>query len=103
MRHAVARAEDRWLVASLGVLTLVIALRALRWQYLFPPRDKPPYEAVSAALLIGYFFNNTLPARAGEAARVVAVARFAPVSRATAAGTVLVERVYDLVVVALLL
>jgi uncharacterized protein (TIRG00374 family) len=103
MRMAIARAEGGWLAASLGVLAAAIALRSLRWQYLFPSNDRPSYGAVSKALLIGYFFNNVLPARAGEAARVVALARFEPISRATAAGTVLVERAYDLLVVVLLL
>jgi glycosyltransferase 2 family protein len=103
MRDAITRAEDRWLVASLAVLVLAIALRALRWQYLFPARNRPGYRAVSTALLIGYFFNSVLPARAGEAARVVAIGRLEPVSRMTAAGTVVVERVYDFLVVGLLL
>jgi len=103
MRVAIAQAEKAWLAASLGVLAVAIALRGLRWQYLFPTPGRPSLRAVSIALLIGYFFNNVLPARAGEAARVLALARLAPVSRATAAGTVLVERIYDLLVVALFL
>ena len=103
MQDGIARAEEQWLAASLAVLVVAVALRALRWQYLFPAQDRPAYGAVSTAFLIGYFFNNVLPARAGEAARVVAIGRLARVSRATAAGTVVVERVYDFLVVALLL
>jgi uncharacterized protein (TIRG00374 family) len=103
MRAAIADAEAGWLAASLGVLAVAIALRSLRWQYLFPAVGRPSYGAVSVALLIGYFFNNVLPARAGEAARIVSLARLEPVSRATATGTVLVERAYDLLVVVLLL
>jgi uncharacterized protein (TIRG00374 family) len=103
MRAAIADAEAGWLAASLGVLAVAIALRSLRWQYLFPVEGRPSYGAVSNALLIGYFFNNVLPARAGEAARIVALARLEPISRATATGTVLVERAYDLLVVVLLL
>lgn len=103
VRRAIAQADKAWLLASMGVLAVAIALRSLRWRYLFPPSDRPPHGAVAIALLIGYFFNNVLPARAGEAARVLALARLAPVSRATATGTVLVERAFDLLVVALLL
>jgi len=103
VRRAIAQADIGWLAASLGVLVVAIAVRSLRWQFLFPPSDRPGYVAASIALLIGYFFNNVLPARAGEAARVLAVARLAPVSRATAGGTVLVERAYDLLVVVVLL
>ncbi len=48
-----------------------------------------------AATLIGYLFNNILPARAGEAARVVALTQRSDAPAAEVVGTVLVERVYD--------
>jgi uncharacterized membrane protein YbhN (UPF0104 family) len=50
-------------------------VRALRWQYLFPAQTRPRYGPVLAATLLGQFFNNVLPARAGEAARVIALNR----------------------------
>jgi hypothetical protein len=56
-----------------------------------------------AALLIGYFFNSVLPARAGEAARVLALNRRAGTSVAEASATVVLERAYDILCLLLLL
>ena len=35
--------------------------------------QRPPLREVTRALLVGYFFNNILPMRAGEAARVISL------------------------------
>ena len=59
--------------------------------------------AVFWSLMIGYLFNNILPARAGEAARVVALRREAGVSAARGAATVAVERVFDVASLAVLM
>lgn len=86
-----------WLAPAFAVLVLAVLVRAIRWRFLFTPATRPPLPAVARALLIGYFFNNVLPARAGEAARVVALNRSSGNSRAELAATVVVERVYDVV------
>ena len=95
--------EPVWLVPALAALALAVLLRALRWRFLFTPQTRPPLAAVTRALLVGYFFNSVLPARAGEAARVVALHRSNGNSRAELAATVLVERVFDVVVLVALL
>lgn len=51
--------------------------------------------AVINAVLIGYFFNTTLPARAGEAARVLALHQRVGTPRFEALGTVAAERALD--------
>ena len=45
--------------------------------------------------MIGYLFNNIMPARAGEAARVVALTQRTGTPAAEIVGTVVVERAYD--------
>jgi uncharacterized protein (TIRG00374 family) len=92
-----------WLIPSLLVLAVAIALRAYRWQLLFPPTSRPPFRATLNAMLIGYFFNNVLPARAGEAARVVALRQSAGTPRAQAAATAITERIFDVVALLVLL
>jgi glycosyltransferase 2 family protein len=90
------RSSNYWWVAPATVLLgVAVFLRAVRWQALFAESSRPPLGAVTRALLIGHFFNNVLPLRAGEAARVLAVKRFAHTSRAEAAATVVLERIYD--------
>jgi glycosyltransferase 2 family protein len=92
-----------WLVPSLAVLAIFIVIRVLRWRYLFARPTRPPLRAVAGALLIGYLFNNILPARAGEVARVVALKQRAGTSRAETAATVVIERGYDVLCLLLLL
>ena len=73
-------------------------VRALRWRYLFAAATRPPYGPVFEATLLGQCFNNILPARAGEIARIVALHRTAGTSRAETTSTVVVERLYDVLV-----
>jgi uncharacterized protein (TIRG00374 family) len=84
-----------WLIPALAFMTGAFFLRVARWQVMFFP-GRPQFRPLSRALFIGYLFNNLLPARAGEAARVVALNRRSqvPVSKVTA--TIVVERAYDL-------
>ena len=62
-----------WLLPALPVFSAAIVLRGVRWWALYDAEQRPPLRAVMYALLVGYFFNNILPARAGEAARVIAL------------------------------
>lgn len=86
-----------WALPSIALLGASQAVRALRWQYLFPAATRPSYRPVLEATLIGQFFNNVLPARAGEAARVIALNRSAGTPATEVAATVVVERLYDVV------
>ena len=87
-----------WLVPSIALLFVAQVVRALRWQYLFAAATRPPYGPVFEATLLGQCFNNILPARAGEIARIVALHRTAGTSRAETTSTVVVERLYDVLV-----
>ncbi|MDP9223684.1 MAG: flippase-like domain-containing protein [Actinomycetota bacterium] len=92
-----------WLVPALAMLAVAIYVKAVRWRYMFARQTRPGLQATVSSLLIGYFFNSILPARAGEAARVLALKKRAGTSRAEAAGTVVVERAYDVLVLLVLL
>lgn len=100
---ALRESEGWWCVPALAAFAISIAMRAVRWSSLFARRTRPPLSAVSSALLIGYLFNNILPARAGEAARVVALNQRAGTSRAEIVGTVVIERAYDVLSLLILL
>jgi uncharacterized membrane protein YbhN (UPF0104 family) len=91
------------LIPALGALALANAIRALRWQALFAAGRRPPLVPITHAMLIGLLFNSILPARAGEAARVVALWREARVSRVESFATAVAERVYDVLVLLILL
>ena len=101
---AAFRSSDPWwLLPAFAALAVTVFLRAVRWRFLFAPETRPSLRAVTSALLVGYFFNNVLPARAGEAARVVALHRSSATSRAELAATVVVERAFDVVSLVVLL
>jgi glycosyltransferase 2 family protein len=92
-----------WLVPAIPVFAAGIVLRGVRWWALYDADQRPPLRAVMYALLVGYFFNNILPARAGEAARVIALHSRAQTPRAETIATVVVERVYDILALLLIL
>jgi glycosyltransferase 2 family protein len=103
MWDALGRSELAWLAPALIVFAASICLRVLRWRMLFEPTHRPGTRACTQALLVGYLFNNLLPARAGEAARIVWLRREADVPRAEALATVVVERIFDVLSLLLLL
>jgi uncharacterized protein (TIRG00374 family) len=90
------------LPAGLTLATGVM-VRAWRWQLLFERGRRPRFRLVLDALLISYLFNTILPARPGEVARVQVLGTRANISRAEVLATVVLERVYDLVVLIALL
>ena len=102
-RDALADSDLRWLVPTSAVLAFALWLRVLRWWVLFEPSTRPPLRAVGHAAFVGYFFNNVLPARAGEAARIIALHSKAGTPRAETIGTIVIERVFDLIALLLLL
>ncbi len=102
-RDALAQSNLLWLFPAGVVLFAALGLRALRWWALFHVDHRPPLPAVTRALFIGYFFNNILPARAGEIARVITLHRRTGTSRAEAVGTVFVERLFDVLALLFLL
>ena len=91
------------LVPSVAVLGLGLYLRALRWRAVFADERRPPLAPVADAMLIGYLFNTVLPARAGEAARVVALTQRTRSSRVEVVATVVAERVLDVLALLTLL
>jgi len=92
---ALKHCDAWWLVPGLAAFAVQIVMRAMRWRSLFAPTRRPARGPILAATLIGYLFNNIMPARAGEAARVVALTQRTNTPAAEIVGTALVERAYD--------
>ena len=91
------------LVALAVVATVVdVLLRSRRWQVLLAPVRAIAFANVVRYTLVGYLANNVLPARLGEVVRCHYLGDREGLSRATALGTVLVERIVDTAVVAAL-
>jgi uncharacterized membrane protein YbhN (UPF0104 family) len=92
-----------WLVGAIAIYTFNTLLRAERWQRLLEHDGATPRRSDALALTVaGYAGNNVLPARAGDAVRVVLMAPRAKTSRRTVVGTLLAERLLDIAVIVLL-
>ncbi len=95
----VAHASPAWLLVAAAFLLIDLVVRAARWRGLLAPIRDVPFRATFAYLLVGYLANNVLPVRLGELVRCHYLGDREGLSRATALGTVVVERVVDIVVV----
>jgi glycosyltransferase 2 family protein len=92
-----------YLLGAVGLYALNTAVRSERWHRLLVDDGARPRRRDSYALtVVGYTGNNILPARAGDAVRVVLMAPRAQTSRRTVIGTLLAERLLDLVVIVVL-
>jgi uncharacterized membrane protein YbhN (UPF0104 family) len=101
----IRQAQPGPLVLGVGILAVQTLVRAARWRLLLGRgRDgaRLPFLLVLRALLIGYLGNAALPARLGEAARAGVVSRASNRAFGAVLGTVLLERLIDLVALAVL-
>jgi hypothetical protein len=95
--RALKSSDYWWLLPALLAFALGNVARAMRWRSLFAPGRRPPARTTLNAMLIGYLYNNILPARAGEAARVLVLTQRSDSPPVEITGTVVLERIYDLV------
>jgi len=94
-----------WGWVALATLPFAAALwvRALRWRIVLRPAADLSGSEATSLVVIGYAANNLLPIRAGELVRAVLVERATGVARLLVLGTIVVERVFDGLVLALFL
>lgn len=92
------------LLVSTVIVTLTFPARAIRWRILLAGEaPSAPMKPFWHATAIGFMANNVLPARAGEFARAVAGSRLIGVPTATALASIAVERIFDGLILVLLL
>lgn len=71
--------------------------RAWRWQYLLiPVKENVSLRNSFSAVMIGYMVNNFLP-RVGEVVRPYTLGRLESISKTAAFGTVIIERIIDII------
>jgi uncharacterized protein (TIRG00374 family) len=87
-----------WLLPGIGMYFLAVWVRAWRWHYLLRPIKAIPTRTMFPIVAIGYMGNNIYPARAGEILRAVVLKRNEDVPISASLATIIVERVYDGVV-----
>ena len=102
--EVIGRAEPAWLLAIVGVVAVQAVLRAWRWSILIPAREdgsRPSAIRLLPPMLAGYLGNAVLPARLGEPMRAVIASRREGIGTTEALGSVLVERLVDIAVLAI--
>jgi uncharacterized membrane protein YbhN (UPF0104 family) len=91
------------LLAAIALYGLATVVRSERWQRLLEDEGAVPHRPDTYAITcVGYMGNNVLPARAGDAIRVVLMAPRARTSKRTVVGTLLAERLLDIAVLVVL-
>jgi uncharacterized protein (TIRG00374 family) len=103
VRQRLAQADLAYFVAVLGVAAVQVVLRTARWRLLLPRRPDGTRirgRRLLPVLLIGYLGNVALPARLGEVVRTYLVARREEVDPIEVFGTVVLERILDVVALA---
>jgi len=95
---SVKQANYWWLIPGVGIYFIGMWVRAWRWHYLLGPIKKIPTKTMFPITTIGYMGNNIYPARAGEVLRAVILKRREGVPVSASLATIIVERIFDGVV-----
>ena len=98
-----ARADYRWVGAASLLTLLVMVQRGWRWGYLLRPIKSIGFGPLVACTFMGWAFTTLLPGRVGEVARPVLLGRREGISKSAAFATVVLERLFDVLVVLLIL
>jgi len=92
-----------WIVASLFLGLLSHISRTIRWNLLIEPLGrKPRILNTFLAVMVGYLMNLALP-RMGEISRCGVIARYEKISFTKLVGTVVLERLIDVLMLLVLL
>jgi glycosyltransferase 2 family protein len=87
-----------WIAAALGLYVVATLVRAERWHQILDHTGVNAKRSDCYALTtVGYMGNNVLPARAGEALRVVLLSPRCDASKRTIISSIVAERVLDVI------
>ena len=84
-----------WLLPGVAVYFVAVWARTWRWDYMLRPLKHIPLSNLFPVVVIGYMGNNIYPFRAGEVLRSYVLRRREDVPMSASLATVIVERVFD--------
>lgn len=103
LRATLSQVNFWWIGLSLFFAFISFFSRARRWMLLIEPLGfKPKFSTTYHALMIGYLSNYALP-RLGEVTRCVTLGRKEKIPVDSLIGTVIIERVIDMVMLFLIM
>jgi uncharacterized protein (TIRG00374 family) len=103
VRDAFARVRYLYVLPLAGLTAYSIFVRCQRWRLLLRPIRQVPLLPLFSATCIGFFCNMVLPLRVGEVVRPVLLGRRTGTPISSVLGTVLLERLLDMVTILMLL
>lgn len=95
VRSWLAQANYYWLIPGVLVYFIAVWGRTWRWHYMLRPIKRISLARLFPIVCIGYMGNNIFPFRAGEVLRAYVLKRSEDVSISASAATIVVERVFD--------
>ncbi|MGQ9627580.1 MAG: lysylphosphatidylglycerol synthase transmembrane domain-containing protein [Anaerolineae bacterium] len=90
-----------WLIPGVVVYFFAVWARTWRWHYMLRPIKFVSLGRLFPVVAIGYMGNNVYPARAGELIRAYVLKRKEGVSISASLATIIVERIFDGVIMLL--
>jgi uncharacterized protein (TIRG00374 family) len=84
-----------WIIPGVAVYFFGVWGRTWRWHYLLRPLKRVALRRLFPVVTIGYMGNNVYPARAGEVIRAYVLRQKEGVSMSASLATVVVERIFD--------
>ena len=88
-------AEYVWMIPGVLVYFGAVWARTWRWHYLLRPIQRVSLKDLFPVVVIGYMGNNVYPFRAGEVIRAWVLKRNSGVSISASLATIIVERIFD--------
>jgi len=99
--ESLKNSDISWILLSLLFLAITLVLRALRWRVILNSSDFVTKRVdVINSISIGYFVNSFTP-KLGELVRCTSLKRSSNISVSKLLGTVVSERIYDILVLGL--
>ena len=99
--RSLAAANWWWCLPMLAAYAAYYWIKAVRWRLLLAPMTATTARAVFAPMMIGFTFNNILPAHLGEFVRMFLGARQLKLRSSQVLATIVLERVFDMMSVIL--
>jgi uncharacterized protein (TIRG00374 family) len=94
----ISEANYIWLIPGVLIYFIGVWIRSWRWHFLLKPIKNIPTKRMFPIVTIGYMGNNIFPARIGEVLRAVFLKRREEVPISASLATIIVERIFDGVV-----
>ncbi|RME73630.1 MAG: UPF0104 family protein [Chloroflexi bacterium] len=93
--EAMKTANYWWILPGVAAYFVGVWARTWRWYYLLRPIKPISLKSMWPVVVIGYMGNNVYPFRAGEVIRAYVLKKKEGVSMSASIATILVERIFD--------